>query len=95
MARRKKKSEDERPAYPESWEVSEEFQHNGRWLRPGTEFTVHGVKGRLRFIRYVVNTQTETAWVDCFSQDKQFRAFRPERIKTVHSKNRTRENNDG
>ncbi len=74
------------------WIVTEEFQHNGRWLRPGTEFTVTGVRGRLRFQSH---TKTPTAeWIDCFSTDRQYRAFYPHRIKTVHSKNKTRENSN-
>lgn len=92
MARKKK---EQTPNVPEGWVVSTQYQHNGRWLRPGTEFSVHGVKGRCRFIRHVRNTNTETEWVEGFSTDKQFRAFYPERIKTVHHTTRTRENNNG
>lgn len=91
MARKKKVEK----VAPEHLTVSEEFQVHGRWLRPGTEFTVHGVKGRLRFIRHVANSETETEWVEAFSVDKQFRAFYPDRIKTVHSTIRTRENSNG
>lgn len=80
---------------PEHLTISEELQHNGRWLRPGTEFSVHGVKGRCRFLRHVVNAQTETEWVEAFSIDKQFRAFYLDRIKTVHHTTRTRENSNG
>lgn len=91
MARKKK----EEKVTPEHLTISEEFQHNGRWLHPGTEFSVHGVKGRLRFIRHVINAQTETNWVECFADNKQFRAFYPDRIKTVHIKTKTRENSNG
>jgi hypothetical protein len=77
------------------WTTSDEFQHNGRWLRPGTEFTVHGVKGRLRFIKHVLNNATGAAWVEGFDLDRHYRAFRPDRIKTVHYTTRTRENAHG
>lgn len=87
---RKKKAE---KVTPEHLTISEELQHHGRWLRPGTEFTAHGVKGRCRFIRHVVNAQTDTQWVEAFSANKQFRAFYLDRIKTVHHTSRTRENN--
>ena len=80
---------------PEHLTITEEYQHHGRWLRPGTEFSVHGVKGRCRFLRHVANAQTETEWVEAFSVDKQFRAFYLDRIKTVHHTTRTRENSNG
>lgn len=91
MARKKKAPKQE----PEHFKIKTEVQVHGRWLRPGTEFTVHGVKGRLRFIRHVTNTNTNTDWVEAFSINKQFRAFYPDRITTVHTKTRTRENNNG
>lgn len=91
MARKKK----EEKVTPDHLTISTEYQHNGRWLHPGTEFSVHGVKGRLRFIRHVSNSQTETDWVECFAVNKQFRAFYPDRIKTVHIKTKTRENSNG
>lgn len=88
MARKKK---EERPNLHPDWEISEEMQVNGRWLRPGTEFSVRGERGRMRFVRHVKTPKVE--WVDCISTfSKQCRAFRPERIKTVHYVNRTREN---
>ena len=42
-----------------------------------------------------MNAQTETNWVECFADNKQFRAFYPDRIKTVHIKTKTRENSNG
>ena len=91
MARKKKQE----VLAPPHLTHSEEFQHHGRWLRVGSEFTVHGVKGRLRFIRHVSNSETNTEWVEAYSTDKQFRAFYPDRIATVHYTTRTRENSDG
>lgn len=87
---RKKKTEAE---LPEGWVVSEETQINGRHVQAGTEISVHGVKGRLRFIRHV---KTETAeWIDARCIDKKTRSFRPEAVKTVHYTTRTRENLNG
>ena len=59
MAKKKKER-----VTPEHLTVSAEYQHNGRWLRPGTEITVHGIKGRCRFIQHVANSNTETEWVE-------------------------------
>lgn len=90
---RKKKTEEKTAAV--HLVVTDEFQHNGRWMRPGTEITVEGVKGRCRFVRHVRNLNSDSEWIECFSMDKHFRAFRPERIKTVHHTVRTRENSNG
>lgn len=95
MARKKKQQEEPEVVVPEHLTFSEEFQHNGRWMKPGTEISIEGIKGRCRFIRHVTNSETNTEWIECFSTDKQFRAFRPERIKTVHHTIRTRENLNG
>jgi hypothetical protein len=46
-------------------------------------------------MRFCSHTKTPTAeWIDCFSTDRQYRAFYPHRIKTVHAKNKTRENSN-
>lgn len=88
MSRRRKRTA---PLYPEHWEVSEESVCNGRHLTPGTEVSIRGERGRFRFLRHVRNTTSGSEWVDLL-QDKRFRSFRPERIKTVHRINRTRGN---
>lgn len=91
MARRKKSTDVDQPEVPKpnaDWIVTNEYQVNGRWLKPHTEFTVHGVKGRMVFVSH---TQTPTSeWIDAFSPNKQYRAFRPDRIKTVHTKQKVR-----
>jgi hypothetical protein len=71
--------------------ISEHYQHNGRWLEPGTEFTVPG-EGRFRFIAHV-RTDRGAEWVDCWGGrmgQGQFRSFHIDRIKTVHWKAKTR-----
>jgi hypothetical protein len=78
---------------PEHWAVSHEFNWNGRHIQAGTELSIKGVSGRFRFIKYV-NTGS-AKWVDVVGGRKgvtTFRSFRPERIKTVHRVNKTREN---
>lgn len=90
MAKKKKER-----VTPEHLTISAEYQHNGRWLRPGTEITVHGIKGRCRFIQHVANSNTETEWVECYSKENHFRAFYLDRIKTIHHTIRTRENSNG
>lgn len=75
-----------------NWTTTEEYQHNGRWMRPGTEISIEGIRGRCRFVRHVVNNDTGAEWIDCFDIHKHYRAFQPKRIKTVHHTTRTREN---
>lgn len=86
MARRKRKVE---PVIPPGWEISYEAKVNGRILTPGTEVSIRGERGRFRFKRRVVTPKAE--WLD-FIGGGRFRSFVPERVKTVHRLNRTREN---
>lgn len=78
--------------YREDWIISTEVKVNGRWLTPGTEFTVRGQRGRMRFVRHVSYITGSVEWVDCFDKNKQFRSFRPDKIRTIHAKKKTREN---
>lgn len=92
MARRKKQITIEE-AHPD-WEVSYEMKHNGRTIEPKTEISIRGESGRFLFIKYVKTPNCE--WIDVIGgkseRYKQFRSFRPEQIKTVHWKNKTRAN---
>lgn len=86
MPRRKKKKEIE---YPEGWEVSFEYQANGRHLEPGTELSIRNERGRFKFIKHVRTENSE--WVDVIGGSpkmKMFRSFSVDRIKTVHWKNK-------
>lgn len=61
---------------------------SGRRLVPGTEFSVHGEPGRFRFLEHVVGP-SGAEWVTAFGGPRKVnvtRSFRPERIKTVHTK---------
>lgn len=81
------------PAIPkpnDGWIIRTEIQINGRNVTPGTELKITGERGRFRFIKYV---QTDTSeWIDVVGGPKgvdQLRSFYPDRVKTVHVKNRT------
>ncbi len=74
---------------PEHWTVLDEFQVNGRWLRPGVEFRVRRESGRFRFWRAVSNGSV--TWIDARSPDGRFRSFATDRVRTVHVKKMLRE----
>lgn len=60
----------------------------GRYLDAGTEFSISGLRGRFRFIRYV--EKNGAAWIDAYDKDKKYRAFRLDRIRTVYVRTRMR-----
>ena len=74
------------------WTVSTSFiAASGRHLSPGTEVSITGERGRFRFVRHVV-TDKGVEWLDFIGGTKgvsMMRAFRPERIKRVHTKKQT------
>jgi hypothetical protein len=91
MARRKNKQETFRA--DAHWIVTTEIQINGRWVYPDTELKISGERGRFRFIKHV--DTGEAVWIDVWGGPKggeTWRSFRPDRVKTVHYKNRTTEN---
>jgi hypothetical protein len=80
---------------PDDWEVSTEVTINGRQVSPGTELQVSGERGRFRFIRQVTRPERGITWLDVWGGPKgseNLRAFRPERVRTVHRINRTDKN---
>lgn len=94
LARRKRRKPTTAPA---GWIIQTEIRVNGRILRPGTEFKAieHGTRQdgkrrlvRCRFTRYI-ETPT-TSWVEGIDSDQHFRAFRLDRIATVHRTTRMR-----
>lgn len=88
----KKKSQvPEAPKPCDKWTVLTEIQINGRNVIPGTELKISGESGRFRFVKYV-KTEKDVEWIDVVGGKKQyesFRSFRMDRVKTVHSKNKT------
>ena len=81
-------------AYVPEWVVSETIKVNGRVVEQNTELSIKGESGRFLFIKHVKTPTCE--WIDCIGgkneRYKQFRSFRPDQIKTVHWKNKTRKN---
>lgn len=82
---------------PAGWTIKNEVRVNGRILRPGTEFKAieHGSpeEGRRRLVRvrFTGYVQTPTAeWVEGIDTDRHYRAFRLDRIVTVHRITRMR-----
>ena len=67
------------------WTRSDEhLAPSGCWLRPGTEFSVYGERGRYRFLEYVDTGKAH--WVSAIGGTKgvrMYRAFEPGRIKKV------------
>lgn len=92
--KRKAKETTEIPKLNSHWVVSEEFVINGRHLVRGTEVTIKGERGRFRFLKHVYNPRTDTEWIDVvggMAGHEMGRSFRPERVKVVHVKKRTRQ----
>lgn len=74
------------PPVTPDWEISEAATVNGRHLRPGTEVSIRGERGRFRFIRRVVNSDG-VEWLDFWGGPKgaeQWRSFYPARVRRVH-----------
>jgi hypothetical protein len=94
MPKRKKAiNRDERLNPSAHWVISEEWTVHGRKLAKGTEVSIRGERGRFQFIRHVYNPRIDVEWVDVVGgpkEAKQFRSFSPDRIKTVHWKNKIR-----
>ena len=82
------------PAAPrpcDAWDIQTEIQINGRHVVKGTELKISGERGRFRFIKKVT-TDKDVIWIDVYGGPKGaecIRSFRPEKVKTVHSKNKT------
>lgn len=88
MGRRKKSEKINDPS--KDWEVTTELQINGRYVKQGTELKIQGERGRFRFMQHI---KTETSeWIDVWGGPRhreQTRSFRLDRVKRVHSKNKT------
>jgi hypothetical protein len=78
------------------WTREAHVRINGRYVEPGTELTIHG-EGGVRFIFVqVVTTPAGKRWLDVWETEKgsagRYRSFYPERVRTVHRLNKTRQN---
>lgn len=68
------------------FDKQESMKIHGRNVEKGTELSIDGVRGRMRFLAYVTNTETGVSWLDCVDRDKHFRSFYVDRVKRVHYK---------
>lgn len=76
-----------------SWTVVTEYRVHGRLITPGSEVSVHGERGRFRFIKHVT-TEAGVEWLDFIggpNKAPMFRSFRSDKIKRVHRIMKTRE----
>lgn len=73
---------------PEGWVVTEHLVANGRHVEKGTELTVRGIRGRVKFIKHVRTPKAE--WLEVLDRDQHFRSIYPDRVKTVHWKKKLR-----
>ena len=67
---------------PEGWKVETTVRLNHQLVTPGTELSVKGIRGRVRFIKQV--TTSTATWIDVFDRDAHFRSVRPAAVKRVH-----------
>jgi hypothetical protein len=75
---------------PEDWTITTELTIHGRRVEPGTELTIRGVRGRVRFVRHILR-DNGTEWIDVVAPDSAgWRSFRPDRVRTVHTRRRLR-----
>ena len=95
MPRRRKTNTPQAPRPNDHWEVSEEYEANGRKIHRDTELSIEGEQGRYRFRRHVRNPKNNAEWIDVVGGPKGYsiyRSFNPNKIKRVHWKNKTGEN---
>jgi hypothetical protein len=88
-----KKNKVETKSHPDHWTVTDEIKVNGRSVSKGTELSIKGHPGRFLFIKHVKTPTTE--WIDVVGGTKGYkmlRSFAVDSVKTVHWKNKTREN---
>jgi hypothetical protein len=67
---------------------------HGRELAPGTEVSIAGERGRFRFVRATTTSDDRIVFdfIGGAAGHECWRSFYPERVKTVHRINRTRQN---
>ena len=96
MGRRKKVDIKENDP-SENWVITESMVVNGRHVEKGTEISIKDERGRYQFVRHVYNPRVDVEWIDVVGGRKgvkEFRSFRPDRVKRVHWKNKMRPSKD-
>jgi hypothetical protein len=70
------------------WAIEDEHQVPGRLkLVGGREFTVNGIRGRLRF-HHAVRTIDGHVWLEAFDRDGRYRSISPDQGRRVHRTSR-------
>ena len=90
---RKKKVAEKQDDPSANWIISETTQIHNRNVEKGTELSIQGERGRFHFLRYVYNPNIDVEWIDVVGGKKgvrEFRSFRPQRVKRVHWKRKMR-----
>lgn len=90
---RRKKSAVETPDLSAHWVRTDTYMANGRHIEKGTELSIQGERGRFKFIQHVYNPKSDVEWIDVVGGRKgvkEYRSFRPNRIKRVHYKKKLR-----
>jgi hypothetical protein len=73
--------------YPGHWVVQTETVINNRNVRPGTQLSIRGERGRFRFEKHVLNLRTGAEWISVIGGPEgapMCRDFRPDRVRKVH-----------
>lgn len=67
-----------------------EIQVNGRWLRPNSEVSIQGKRGKFRYIGYSKSSAGKVVlnFIGGTSDHELMRSFYPEQIKKIHNKNK-------
>lgn len=85
MARRRKV-----PApKPADWIEDREVKIHGRIVTPGTELSIKGERGRMRFIKQVTRPERGYQWIDVADPQGQIRSFYLDRVRRVHRISKT------
>lgn len=72
---------------PPDWVEHESARVNGRIVEVGTELSIHGERGRFRFLKRVERPERGIEWLDVWGGPKrceQWRSFHPSRVRRVH-----------
>jgi hypothetical protein len=91
MGRKKKPAEPVVARPNANWEYITEMQINGRNVTRGTELKISGERGRFVFVNYT-KTDNGKEWLTVWGGPKgmeSMRSFYLDKVKTVHSKNKT------
>lgn len=71
------------------WNVSTSWRRGTVTLTPGTELSVRGIRGRVKFRQHVTLPDGRT-WIDVVHPEFGFHSVRPERVRVVHRAKKAR-----